>query len=154
MATIGRLNVTKMCPDSPGLMVAELATASTPQAQAPGLGGSGRTSLISKGLGPVFLNLNWCSVLWLALTCPKLRSRSSNVSRGPSNVSRGPPVAPPDVQPPRPTSSTSVAVSIVAVARKLGDRAALTGVCIGLPPFAHWRASHMAPPFSLRKTSP
>lgn len=63
MPTIGRSKVTRICPVSPGLMVAELATASTPQVQPPGLAGSRRISLISSGRLPVFVKTKRYSVL-------------------------------------------------------------------------------------------
>lgn len=58
MPIIGWLKVTKMAPALPGLIVAELTTASTPQVQPLGWAGSNRISLISSGLVPVFLNRN------------------------------------------------------------------------------------------------
>ena len=65
MPTIGRLNITRSWPVSPGLMVAELATASTPQAQPPGLAGSARISPIASGALPVLVNANRYSTGWL-----------------------------------------------------------------------------------------
>lgn len=65
MPTIGRLNVTIRSPVSPGLMVAELATAVTPQAQEVVSKGSGFISLTCRGAPPEFVNAQRYSILLL-----------------------------------------------------------------------------------------
>ncbi len=64
---MGRLIVTTTSAVSPGLMVAELATALTPQAQVVGSSGSARMSPICRGASPVFVSAKRYSigVLWL-----------------------------------------------------------------------------------------
>lgn len=63
-----------MWADSPGLMVAELATAST--AQPPGLTGSSRISLISSTRLPVLVKAKRYSGFSLTLMRPKSCERS------------------------------------------------------------------------------